>query len=265
MESSTLRYWIDIFAKLLIPIVIGFGGIWYSNQLNHDERERQDQRQIFDRDLEYAKLLIGTEQQRNYALRTLRIMVREPHFTDHDQIDQFSETLLPALLEISRSGQIVDTETGLAKNVLDIAASRSTQIKQIRDDLVNEARSAATANRPSAGVVNFFLRQASQSADYDACASNLRAAGYEVDKNFVDHGPNNNYVRFFNPQDQEGATRLSTTLSACMHEQVDPYNLSGDPESIGTPLNTFEVWFGAQKAGAQNSTAQARTPAAADQ
>ena len=106
MAETSGRDWIDISAKLLIPVVIAGGGTWFTwHKDATDKRQRQ-----WERDSGYIRMLASTnEQEKNLGLKIIEVLQSE---------GQFSPELVPVVKAVAAERRPSDPSTQTAVRIL---------------------------------------------------------------------------------------------------------------------------------------------------
>jgi hypothetical protein len=214
MAERAGRDWIDISAKLLIPVVIAGGGTWFTW---HKDRSDQRQRQ-WERDSGYIKLLASTnEQERSLGLRIIEVLQNE---------GQFSPELGPVVKAVASEHRPSDPSSQTAVRILSNAglgqASAGTQ---------------ATAPRP----VYIQIGHEEQHDRAVLLEIALRKMGYTTPAlEQVAHPTFHTFIRYFSKDTKADAERIQEQMTHLgFAPEIQDYSNSGQLGSDG-----LEIWFG---------------------
>lgn len=228
MAEKIQRDWIDLIAKLLIPVVIAACGIVFTLQKDKTDRNRQESdhksdvaRQQLERDTGYVRMLASTNEKER-ALGFKIIEVQQSH-------GNFSQDLLPVLQAISQERPSA-TSTQKAKTILQTAVKQNPEI------------ATRIAEQTSAQVPTVYLQiaRAEQRAEAIELQTKLRATGFAVEDIDLPSGPTvNTYVRYFSEAGKGNADKvfeIMKTMGFDVKEQI---------ADVGkAPPDQLEVWIG---------------------
>jgi len=218
MPSENIRAWVDTVSKLLIPIVIFGVGLKFSIQ-----KERNDQaNQRFDRESSILKLAASSNQaEKALALKMIEILRKQ---------GRFSPELL-TLVQAIADGRPTDSQA--ARDILDRAAKQNPEI---------EKQIAATPVNHSSRV---FLQITTEEQRHDAIdlQALLQTAGFPVEGvELVNPGTDDNYVRYFSPNDKSQADNVLEIMRG-MGFGVKEQNFTRLNKS-GASTGSIEIWIG---------------------
>jgi hypothetical protein len=224
MSNRADRDWIDITAKLMIPVVIAGAGAWYTwHKDNLDLRQRQ-----WDRDSGVMRLLVSSnDHERLLALKTIEVLKRE---------GQFSKDLNPVVdvvaLDVAEEGRRPsDPATQTAKSIL----SKETI----------EGKSAAPppdgAPQNAAREVYIQIGHAEQKARAMDLQAALQKSGFRTpDIELVPHATFHTYVRYFDAEGIPKANEIQKLMASLgFKSEVQDFS-KGQPPGP----EALEVWIG---------------------
>lgn len=107
------------------------------------------------------------------------------------------------------------------------------------------AQTSPTRDSAVVGRVYFQLRSEDQRPSFEACASELLAAGYRVPpaELISDRGPKLASLRYFRPTDGDEAGRLASMLDRCLGILVKVSMFTGKVDFDLVKPRQFEVWL----------------------
>ena len=213
------RDWIDIIAKLLIPVVIAIGGILYSAHQAKVESERL----ALERDIGYVKMLASTnENEKKLGMGIIGIFSRQHKFSPE----------LVAVLTVFAGGP-EDDLTKAANRILTNAG------------IQQQAGGAKTANAAADSAVTVYIQIAKEEQRADALVlqDTLRKDGFTtpgIELATGEVATVHTYIRFFAASGALKASRVKDVMSKL------GYTSSVQDFSAYTPspLSSIEVWIG---------------------
>jgi len=228
MADEKKRDWIDIvdvFSKVLIPVVIAYLGIAYSSheakiaqQRLIDERQTEIERRNLERDTGYVRMLLSKDQnEKAFGIDVIRVLSRQ---------NKFSPDLLAVLTVMA----------GDDKN-----ADLAEAAKQILENQV-QVNSAKASN--SAIVVYIQISKPEQRADAEALQDALRKDGFAapgVQLVTSEVATVHTYVRFFAASGASKASTVKDVMSKLGYTSPGVQDFSAYTPS---PLSSIEVWIG---------------------
>jgi hypothetical protein len=216
MADKSERDWVDISAKLLIPVVIAGGGAWFTwHKDSADKKQRQ-----WERDSGYIKLLASTnEQERNLGLKIIEVLQSE---------GQFSPELVPVVRAISTESRPSDPGTQTAARILS---------KIPAGDQGSTQGSAAPAAASRQVYIQIGHEEQRERAVLLQIA--LRKMGYVTPAlEQVAHPTFHTFIRYFSKKTQGDAERIQEEMTHLGYAP-EVQDFSTDPGSDG-----LEIWFG---------------------
>jgi hypothetical protein len=228
MPDEKKRDWVDILdiiSKLLIPVVIAFGGILYSHhQTNADkqridaERENEDKRRNLERDTGYVKMLLSKDaDEKALGVDIIRVMSRQ---------NKFSPDLL-AVLTIMAG----DDKNGILAQAAGAILANQQQVN--------------SAPAPNASPdVYIQISNSEQKSDAEALQEALRKDGFGAPRIELVTGEVatvHTYVRFFSAPGALQANRVKDAMSKLGYASPTVQDFSAFTQS---PLSSVEVWIG---------------------
>ena len=226
MAEKTGRDWIDISAKLLIPVVIAGGGTWFTW---HKDASDQKQRQ-WERDSGYIKLLASTnEQERNLGLKIIEVLQSE---------GQFSPELVPVVKAVATERRPSDPSTQAAVRILSkLPNGDAASVQQ-------EPAAQSVAPRP----VYIQIGHEEQHDRAVLLQIALRKMGYTTPAlEEVAHPTFHTFVRDFSKDTKADAEKIQEAMTKLGYApEVQDFSTSGQPGSDG-----LEIWLGDKEPGTQ--------------
>lgn len=228
MAEKRERDWLDLIAKLLLPVVIAGGGFWFTM---HEDgikatQEKNDHttdvaRQQLERDTGYIRMLVSTnEKERELGLKIIE---------GRQQHGDFSQDLVPVLLPFY-NGRPSAQSTQTARGILKTAATQNQEIKKKIDE------------QPSNTEPTVYLQIAreEQRAEAVKLQDQLTKANFTVEDIDLPKGPTvNTYVRYFSEGGKENADKILAIMKT-MGFNVEEQFVHGNQ----APPNQLEVWIG---------------------
>ena len=225
MAEKSGRDWIDISAKLLIPVVIAGGGTWFTwHRDASDQRQRQ-----WERDSGYIKLLASTnEQERNLGLKIIEVLQNE---------GQFSPELVPVVKALSTEHRPSDPSTEKAVRILSKLPNTYPSTQQA------DAAGQPIAPRP----VYIQIGHEEQHDRAVLLQIALRKMGYTTPAlEQVAHPTFHTFIRFFSKSTQPDAYKIQEAMTQLGYApEVQDFSTAGQAGSDG-----LEIWFGDKEPGA---------------
>jgi hypothetical protein len=224
MAEKSGRDWIDISAKLLIPVVIAGGGTWFTwHKDTADKRQRQ-----WERDSGYIKMLASTnDQEKNLGLKIIEVLQSE---------GQFSPELIPVVKAVAAGQRPSDPSTQTAVRILSKLPNADSSAPQ--------ADGATSTAVPRAVYIQIGHEEQHDRAVLLQIA--LRKMGYATPAlEQVTHPTFHTFIRFFSKNTQADAYRIQEAMTHLGYApEVQDFTAAQQPDSYG-----LEIWFGDKEPG----------------
>ena len=226
-QISLKRDWVDLTAKLLLPVVLAIGGTLYtwhkdSQEEKQHQIDRQNEldRQQLDRDTGIIKLLASTNaQEKDLGLKIIGVLEKEK---------KFSPDLVPIVVAVA-GGRPSDPSTQVAAGILSNAATQ--------DPGLGVRIAAATQNAP----VEVYVQIASESQRSDAITlqGELRSLGFAAPGvELVSNPTIHTFIRYFSKINVAKANQINDEMKKL------GYGSSVQDFSNGRQLPQLEIWIG---------------------
>jgi hypothetical protein len=222
MPDSKSRDWVDVIAKLLIPVVLALGGYIFTERQAADQRARQQ----LERDSGYIKLLVSdNDRERDLGLKIIDALQKN---------GDFSPMLVPVVQAVAQ-GRPSDPATRNAQNILaKVQAAQPT---------VGPAPPSSPEQRSR---VYIQIAREDQRDDAQKLEQALNSGGYSAPGvELVQTPTRNTYIRYFSPSKKDQAEKVQQIMQQ-LGIAAAIQNFS-NAQSASSP--DLEVWLGASETG----------------
>jgi hypothetical protein len=221
MADEKKRDWIDIVAKLLVPVALFAVGSYFTIKKNEADIASQQ----FQRESEILKLTASSnETEKAIGLKMIQLL--------QERGEKIPDALRP-VVSVTAEGRPSDPSTQKARNI---------QAVEAKQDQPSDTHSAPPAKN-QATIIYLQIAREDQRAEATELQEGLQHAGFSVPGIELVKPPTvNTYIRYFSVDDKPQADK-ALKLMKDMKFSVEEQNFTRLNEN-NTSTGQLEVWIG---------------------